>query len=152
MTETIPTSRPVDWEGWDFLREFQATCGANAAAHGFRQEGIAVNELASRLRAEGNDTLASSIVSSYASKRMNLIHDELSEGHDELRAGRLMDEAYENTTPGKEGKPEGVPSELADVVIRAFDVADEFGIDLADVLFGKGDFNSKREAMHGKKF
>lgn len=47
-------------------------------------------------------------------------------------------------------KPEGVPSEVADVVIRAFDFAHEFGIDLAAMIDEKLRFNATRPHKHGK--
>ena len=47
------------------------------------------------------------------------IHCEVSEVVEELRNGRELTETYHSD----EGKPEGVPSELADVVLRCFDFA-----------------------------
>ena len=50
------------------------------------------------------------------------------------------------------GKPEGVPSELADVVIRIMDMCEHYEIDLGAVIMEKHDFNKKRPYKHGKKF
>ena len=52
----------------------------------------------------------------------------------------------------KDGKPEGVPFELADIVIRCFDMADAFGIDLEAAILEKHEFNKTRPYLHGKKF
>lgn len=52
----------------------------------------------------------------------------------------------------KAHKPEGVPSEVADIVIRAFDYAYLAGFSLADIIKEKMDYNATRAFMHGKKF
>lgn len=141
--------QPVFPPSWDGLRDIQRFCRENSVAKGFGKEGDDIRYLVGTLP---DSTLAESILSSYHSKRLNLIHDELAEAHEELRNGRGMNEQYKNTSPGKEGKPEGVPSELADVVIRVFDLAGEFEIDLAQVISDKLAFNATREKMHGRKF
>lgn len=55
---------------------------------------------------------------------------------------------------GTEGlfKPEGVPSELADLLIRVFDYAGMRDIDLAGIMSEKAKYNKTREQMHGKRF
>lgn len=55
--------------------------------------------------------------------------------------------AYSSDHPAK---PEGFPSELADIVIRAFDTAHLAGFSLADVIVEKLDFNDTRQRLHGK--
>ena len=42
--------------------------------------------------------------------------------------------------------------ELADVVIRCFDMAYAFGIDLESAILLKHEFNKSRPYLHGKKF
>jgi hypothetical protein len=50
-------------------------------------------------------------------------------------------------------KPEGVPSELADTVIRIFDFCFTENIDLGAIIEEKLAYNKTREQMHGgKKF
>lgn len=50
-------------------------------------------------------------------------------------------------------KPEGVPSELADIVIRAMDIAEFYGIDLGRAILEKMEYNQARPYKHGgKKF
>ena len=51
-----------------------------------------------------------------------------------------------------DGKPEGVPAELADVVIRCFDMADYYGINLEAAIIEKMEFNKTRPYKHGKQF
>lgn len=48
-------------------------------------------------------------------------------------------------------KPEGFPSELADVVIRAFELAGQLDIDLAEACVCKAAYNKTRPRRHGGK-
>ena len=67
------------------------------------------------------------------------MHTELSEAFEEYRHGRGLNETYyENGT-----KPCGIPSELADVVIRIFD--------LEKIILEKMEYNETRPYKHGDK-
>ena len=73
-----------------------------------------------------------------------LMHSELSEAL----------ESYRNKEPvsfTKDGKPEGIASELADCVIRIFDFCGEHDIDLEDVIVKKMAYNKTRPYRHGGK-
>ncbi len=48
-----------------------------------------------------------------------------------------------------DGKPEGLPSELADIVIRVFDLAGALGLDLDTAIEEKMAFNATRSHRHG---
>jgi len=48
-------------------------------------------------------------------------------------------------------KPEGVPIEIADALIRTFDFIGFFGIDIAEAVRIKLEFNRGRPARHGNK-
>lgn len=48
-------------------------------------------------------------------------------------------------------KPEGFGSELADIIIRVFDLAEELGIDLGAEVLRKMRYNATREYRHGGK-
>lgn len=49
------------------------------------------------------------------------------------------------------GKPEGVPSELADIYIRIVDFCEHYNIDLTDHIHEKMKYNEIRELRHGGK-
>lgn len=48
-------------------------------------------------------------------------------------------------------KPEGIPSELADIVIRVADMCGYYGIDLAEAIETKMAYNAGRSYRHGGK-
>lgn len=92
-----------------------------------------------------------------------LIHSEVSEaleeyrslpenfplGHTYYRYGGDISAAPE--LDGVLGKPEGIASELADVIIRVLDAAVEFDIPVGPVLVQKMAFNETRPYRHGNK-
>ena len=76
-----------------------------------------------------------------------LIHSEVSEALEEYRNGRLPTEVY----TGNGGKPEGIPIELADAIIRIFDYCGYAGIDIDAAITQKHEFNKTRPYRHGGK-
>lgn len=142
------------------LRTLQARAYQQSAAKGFHDN-------------EPTDPRA---VLSLNAERIALMHSELSEALEELRAGHAPDETYyPRPTPprslvaevgiaraeelitqdlaGEPRKPEGVPSELADVVIRVLDFCGANNIDLEQIVIEKLNYNASRARMHGgKKF
>jgi NTP pyrophosphatase (non-canonical NTP hydrolase) len=79
-------------------------------------------------------------------ERIALIHSELSEALEEYRAGHDV-----TRLRVEDGKPEGVPAELADVAIRLFDMCGAYGIDLNEAVRVKMAYNSTRAYRHGGK-
>lgn len=79
-------------------------------------------------------------------EKLALIHAEISEGLEEVRSGKPH--FYE----GEKGKPEGLGIELADAVIRIFDLCGHLGIDLGQMILTKMTYNKTRPAKHGKLF
>ena len=94
-----------------------------------------------------------------------LIHSELSEALEEMRAGNRVRPGaptppvyysgggYIATLPTAVcHKPEGYATKLADAVIRIADLCGHLDIDLAAVIREKMEYNATRPKMHGKKF
>ena len=76
-----------------------------------------------------------------------LIHSEVSEALEEYRNGRLPTEVY----AGNNGKPEGIPIELAAVIIRGLDYCGYAGIDIDAAISQKHEYNRTRPYRHGGK-
>ena len=123
----------------DFVKEI----GKNAVAHGWHDGEHNFGEL------------------------LALCHCELSEALEEYRKGKKITETYftsgENLKEIKEAialnktvseikkKPEGVPTELADVIIRIFDICFWYGIDIEAAILQKHEYNKTRKYRHGGK-
>lgn len=73
------------------------------------------------------------------------LHSEVSECWEALRDGQLT------TTIREDGKPEGLPAELADVAIVVFDLCGYLGIDLEHEIRQKSDFNETRATRNGRR-
>lgn len=77
-----------------------------------------------------------------------LCHTELSEAFEEHRNGRTPTEIY---THAVSNKPEGIPIELADVIIRILDYCGKEGIDIDYAIREKIRYNKTRPHRHGGK-
>ena len=76
----------------------------------------------------------------------SLIHCEISEAFEEYRDKHPLGEVRL-----EKGKPEGVPVEMADAIIRILDWAEKEDVDMAAVIRMKVDYNKTRPHRHGGK-
>ena len=88
--------------------------------------------------------------------KIALMHSELSEGLEEVRRGEGFYQMYlggEKSTEdgGTIHKPEGLAVELADCVIRIFDLSARLELDLPTALLEKMNYNRARPHRHGGK-
>lgn len=134
------------------LRDLITAVGHQARKSGFRLSGFATREVA---------------------EHVALITTEIGELYEAHRDGRLPAEHWFEYTEADGskvvlstltrreerdgvikvvlGKPIGIASELADVVIRACDFADEHGIDLEMAIQNKIAYNATRPHKHGRQ-
>jgi NTP pyrophosphatase (non-canonical NTP hydrolase) len=85
-----------------------------------------------------------------------LLHSEVSEMLEAYREHGLTDVTGQTTTisfdpPAQYVKPEGVGSEVADVLVRLLDFCERHGIDLYDEFLRKMAYNETRGYRHGGK-
>lgn len=80
----------------------------------------------------------------YIAAKLCLIHSEASEGLEALRDGDLVLRIDPET-----GKPEGLESELADILIRTLDLANALGMDMGKTMVAKMSYNEGRPYKHG---
>jgi hypothetical protein len=106
------------------IAEWQGAVWSTAEEHGWHEGTLDTNAVAAKLA---------------------LIHSETSEALEELRNGRLK------SWEGENGKPEGFPVELADIVIRCLDLAGQLGFVLEDEIAKKHAYNESRPYRHGNK-
>jgi NTP pyrophosphatase (non-canonical NTP hydrolase) len=86
-----------------------------------------------------------------AEGKLLLMHAELSELVEELRDGRRQTEVYFKRDKHKQRKPEGVPIEAADLLIRLLDYCSRYQIDIDRAVELKMLFNGTRPYRHGGK-
>lgn len=76
-----------------------------------------------------------------------LMHSELSEALEEYRNKHSLHEIYYS----EGGKPEGIPVELADVIIRILHFCAHYQVDMEAALRLKHEYNKTRKFRHGGK-
>ena len=123
-TDTPPLSWEKFGDGGFTIYEMQRRAYQNSVDHGFYDQPV-----------------------NFATRLM-LVVSELAEAMEEERAGNDIT----TTTVTVSGKPEGIPSELADAIIRIGDLAGYYGIDLEEAVIQKMKYNAGRPYKHGKKY
>lgn len=79
--------------------------------------------------------------------KLMLMVSELSEALEEYRHGRSLTEIWYQP----DGKPEGIPVELVDVMIRIFDLAGRHNMPMLQAFHEKLAYNKTRPYRHGGK-
>jgi len=82
-------------------------------------------------------------------KHLGNIHTEISEAWELARQPDFNPQAI--WVHEKKGSPEGLPIELADVILRVLATAEHYGIDMESALVEKIHFNKTRPWKHGGK-
>lgn len=82
-----------------------------------------------------------------------LCHSELSEALEEYRNGIQPNKIYHSWSSSESAapKPEGVPIELADCIIRILDYCGQVGINIEEAVITKHEYNKTRPYKHGGK-
>lgn len=145
------------------IRELQKRAHDNSKAHGFHDDGDKIRrrlkhweDRAERLGdafslSEREELLFWRMVyRRYLGNNVSLLHSEATEAFEHLRDGRDADEVFYEVSADGSMKPDGYPVELADLAIRIFDTAEEYGIDLAAVIALKMAYNESRPFKHGR--
>lgn len=149
------------------LNNLQAVCGETARNSGWHADRPVQGQM---LGQSGDFSDVSEDDEAYAVRLRNwqgmkimLMVSELAEGVEELRKGYTADYTYYSSKNGghhdeqmytkgvPQLKPEGVPSELADTIIRTLDFCYTEGIPMAGMILEKLAFNRTRGHKHGGK-
>ena len=84
---------------------------------------------------------------------LSLFHSEISEALEEYRTnhGPDIDYYFKVGSEHNPNKPEGFWIEIADLLIRVFDFAEKYDVDLESLIDLKHEFNKSRPYRHGGK-
>lgn len=147
----------IDWES---LRTIAKQCWQHAEDKGFHEGDADILALADSIPdPHTQETLRALAKRPGIGMRLALIHSKVSEALEAFRnpAWHPQRTYYKNilgeeTQEYREGvKGEGLATELADIVIRVFDLSGSLGIDIAEEIRRKMDYNATRSYRHGGK-
>lgn len=120
----------------------------NARAHGFHDVGRTVGDGLMLICTEASEAFeAYREGGKLAEMRYECKHPDGDCSEDKLPRCPVKDNAREIFLH----KPVGVPSEIADIIIRCLDFAGEHGIDIGSAVREKMEFNRTRPFKHGNK-
>lgn len=168
---TTPSTNQKSWS----LAEWQRACYENSKAHGFHDPGIndTIASQLANIHGEVSEAWEETRKPDYEPTRVYFDHakscaatgcrngkawfvlesngqrGEQVESPDGRNLVSMSCDACSGT--GLVQKPEGLPSELADIVIRVFDTAQAWGIDLTEAVMMKHRYNISRPFRHGNK-
>ena len=128
------------------ISELMAVIGDINAANGWKSDRTL------RERIDAGETYDTQSADEHNIAVIALIAGEAHEAIEEIRDGHGIRETYySHIGEGPLDKPEGVPSEIADVIIRALDFANSWGIDIEAAIDEKLAYNATRGHRHGGK-
>ena len=115
----------------------------------FVYSALMLNELARKCRETSNSKGFFTDWTNVNTKLL-LVHCEISEAAEEVRAGR-RNEVYYSERNGKP-KPEGFAMEVADAIIRLLELSDSLGLNIEGAVAEKMAYNEGRPYLHGKLY
>ena len=124
------------------LREIQDEIGVWSESRGWHNPHIA--QLFNRHSVAGEITDLTEVEANAVASKLALVHSEVSEALEALR-DRKVYEYFEN------GKPGGVTTEIADVIIRCLDLLIQLNVDAEAAIAMKMEYNRTRPFKHGGK-
>lgn len=157
------TARIVEQINSEGITGLVEQSGTNSQDHGFHDD---KPDLADFVDTERGHQAYENALRNFWIAKLDLIHEELAEMLGELRSGRAPGEVYyvskanngiefSRQAYDEKGvpvyKPEGFGIELADVVIRAADLAFLTKLPLAELIAIKHEYNRSRSYKHGRK-
>jgi NTP pyrophosphatase (non-canonical NTP hydrolase) len=133
-----------------FINELVNDAHENAVAKGWWQEERSFGEIIALIHSEASEALED-FRNGYDVKKVWYEREVmLQRRYDDPSAWVEDIERHVSITP-EGGKPCGIPSELADIVIRVFDACGRYGIDLEAAIAEKMAYNATRPERHGGK-
>jgi len=141
MSDEKSISLPTIIEGWQELSH------KTALEKGWWDKAIKAKIEQEIRNAQAGITTPVETTSPEIGTSLAMVIGEVSEALEEHRSGHGVTEIYYS----EKGKPEGLPIELADAVIRIMDFCGYHGVDLQRAMEIKTAYNQKRSYRHGGK-
>jgi len=167
IQQPVPANKALTYSaifyGVEDLRRLAGATARNSGWHADRpvQSVFATSNGGTKFVVEPDDAYAARL-RNWQGMKIMLMVSELSEGVEELRKGHDANHTYYPVEGGERNlqqwingvpqfKPEGLPSELADTVIRIMDFCFTEEIPLGEMILEKLQFNATRGQKHGGK-